>query len=150
MVWQALAPTIKGMESMRRKGTGHDPLMMWLVESLVNPGVMKTPVNPVDTEISEDQEERELQYVVEWERSLIQAVVQFGVTTNLECEEWDHQSGGKRHRGQCLVYLHSDLIFEEAWVREGRLVEHEDIAETGEYYVDDETKDPAMGLATSL
>ena len=64
MVWNALRITVKRVECMARVGSWHDPLVMWLVEVLVNEWVMKTPVDQVDEAIGERNKERELEEVV--------------------------------------------------------------------------------------
>ena len=38
----------------------HDPFVVRLVQSLVNAGVVQTTMNPVDEEVGEEEEEREL------------------------------------------------------------------------------------------
>lgn len=45
---------------MACKGSWHDPPMMGFVESLVNARVMKSPVNPIDKQVCEANEEGKL------------------------------------------------------------------------------------------
>lgn len=45
----------------------HDPLVVWLVERLVDCRVVQTPVDPVDAEIGKGDEYWELQVVVQKE-----------------------------------------------------------------------------------
>lgn len=42
----------------------HNPLMMWLVERLVDEGMVETSVDEVDTEVGEYEEHRELDPVI--------------------------------------------------------------------------------------
>ena len=53
------------MESMTCKGRGHDPFVMSLMQSLVDQWMVQASMNPVDTEVREEDKEGELQQVVE-------------------------------------------------------------------------------------
>lgn len=68
MVGHTLRPTVHRVESMRREGTRHDPLMVRLVQGLVDQRVVQATMDPVDTEIGERDEQRELNEAVAPER----------------------------------------------------------------------------------
>ena len=63
------------MESMRRKRCRHNPLVVWLVQTLVYGRVVQATVNPVDAEIRERDEQRELNEAVELEWLLRERIV---------------------------------------------------------------------------
>lgn len=48
VVWKTLSIAIERVESVRGKGSGHDPLVVWLVDVLVDAGMVKSTVDPVD------------------------------------------------------------------------------------------------------
>lgn len=75
MVRHALRPAIKRMECVRRKRRRHDPLVVWLVKGAVDQRVMQAAVNPVDEEVSEQDEKRELDKIVKRERGVRGVVV---------------------------------------------------------------------------
>jgi hypothetical protein len=91
VVWNGLRKSIKGMEGMRSEGRWHDPLVVWLVEVLVDPWMVKTPVDPVDEEVCEEEEDGELEDIVPHSWTLLCRVVDLAVATNLK---------PKRSRGQ--------------------------------------------------
>ena len=96
VVRHTLRPAIKRVERMRCKGTRHDPLVVRLVQSLIDQGVVQASVNPVNAEIGERDEQRELNEAVKPERLLVECIVQFGVTTDL-CDQ--ERGSQKRHNG---------------------------------------------------
>lgn len=91
VIWYALREAIQGVEGVTGVRGGHYPFVMRFVQRLVNLGVMQAPVDPVDTQIREDDEQWELKEVVESEWSIGWSIVEFCVTANLEQE----QGGGK-------------------------------------------------------
>ena len=126
MVWNALCIAIKRVECMARIGSWHNPLVVWLVEVLVNEWVMKAPVDQVDEAIRECNEERELEEVVpHW--NVCCAGIQQRVALDLSKEEWDGADGHDGESGVCLGDFLSDLVLEELGVIERSLVEDEDI-----------------------
>lgn len=127
VVWYRLHPAINRVECDRGVWSWHDPLVVWLVESLVNQRVVKTSVDPVDAEIGEDEEERELKVVIVWHWFIREAVVELRVAKAFGQEEGHGKDRNERHGVYSLSDLHSDLILEELWVLEGRLIEHEDV-----------------------
>ena len=65
VVGDALREAVYWVESVAGEGGRHDPLMMWLVEGPVDPGVMEAAVDPVDEEVGKDEKEGKLEEVVE-------------------------------------------------------------------------------------
>lgn len=64
MVWHTLAPAVEGMECIAGIRRGDNPLMMGLVKTLVDKGMVETSMDPVDTEVGKRHEQRELEIVV--------------------------------------------------------------------------------------
>ena len=56
MVGERLEVTVDWMESVCGEGGGYDPFVMWLVDVLVDKGVMLQPVDPVYAVIGADEE----------------------------------------------------------------------------------------------
>lgn len=61
VVRQRLSVAVERVESVRGERRGHDPLVVRLVQLLVNHGVVQAAVNPVDEEVGEADEEGELE-----------------------------------------------------------------------------------------
>lgn len=76
----------------------HDPFVMGLMEDLVHFWVMQTPMDPVDEEISEYDEEQELEIVVSGKRCIGRGVVKLRVATHFteekRCREYCHDGDG--------------------------------------------------------
>ncbi len=64
MIWYTLRKPIQWVEGMAGIWSRHDPLVMGLVQRLVNSRMVQTPVDPVDAQIGEQDKQRELQDVV--------------------------------------------------------------------------------------
>ena len=56
MVWEGLEVTVDWVESVCGEGSGHDPLVVWLVDVLVDKRMMFQSVNPVNAVIGADEE----------------------------------------------------------------------------------------------
>lgn len=65
MVWYTLREAIHGVEGVAGVRGRHNPLVMRFVQRLVDSGVMQAPVDPVDTQIGEGNEQWELNVIVE-------------------------------------------------------------------------------------
>lgn len=63
VVWHTLRITVERVESVRGVRCWHDPLVVRLVKTSVKDRVVQSAVNPVDAEIGEHEEHRELQVV---------------------------------------------------------------------------------------
>ena len=55
VVWNRLEVSIYGVERMRSKGRRHDPLVMGLVDMLIEEGKVQPAVNPVHQVVGEHQ-----------------------------------------------------------------------------------------------
>lgn len=60
VVGDALSPAVDRVESVRGIGRRHHPLMVRFMQVLVDARVVERAVDPVDEEIGEDEEKREL------------------------------------------------------------------------------------------
>ena len=142
MIGHTLQVTVQGMEGMARVRCRHDPFVMRLVELLVQCRVMQAPVDPVDAEIGEDEEERELQVVVQVEGFVRRGVVEFTVAAHFGEEERDGEDGHDRQSDQSLSDLEADLVLQVFGVREGGVIEDEEVRERGADEVNNEAEDP--------
>lgn len=84
-------------------------------------------MNPVDAEIREEEEKRELQDAVIGERLLVEGVVHFAVSADFGQEEWCRENGHDGHGFHGLGDFHADLVAEIFGVFEGGLVKDEDV-----------------------
>lgn len=64
VVRDGLGEAINGVESVRGEGRRHDPLVVGLVQTFVDQGVVETAVDEVDAAVGEEDEEGELEVVV--------------------------------------------------------------------------------------
>jgi len=129
VVRQALHEAVDGVEGHGRIGGWHDPLVVRLVQMLIDEGVVQAPVDEVDDEIGEEEEQWELSQVVPQPRAVYVRVVELGVTADLGEEEWSCEEGNEGHGIDGLAYLHLDLVLEEFGVLEDCLVEDKDVGE---------------------
>lgn len=88
VVWYTLGEAVHRVEGVAGIGRGHDPFVMRFVQNPVNLGIMQAPVNPVDTQIGEGNEQWELEEVVDSKWSVRRSVVEFPIATNFKQEEW--------------------------------------------------------------
>lgn len=128
-------------------GRGHDPLVVRLVEVLVDLGVVEPAVDPVDAEIGEDDEEGELDDVIPHARAILSCIVHLAVSADLGDEERHGAETHDGHGAHSLGNLHGDLVLEVFRVSEGSLVEDEDVGEAGACEVDDQAEDPVLNVS---
>lgn len=83
VVGHTLGPAIDGVKRVGRKRTRHNPLVVRLVQGLVDEGMMQAAVDPVDKKIGKGDEQRELKNTVVGKRLLVERIVKLGVTPNL-------------------------------------------------------------------
>lgn len=127
MIRHRLKEPVDWMERVRGERCWHDPLVVRLVKCLVYRRMVEAPMNEVDQEIGEEQEEGELDPVVQWERRIIRVVVQFGVSPNVDPEGDGCQCGHADHSGKRLLNLHLHLVLEKLGVLEDGLVEDQPV-----------------------
>ena len=106
-------------------------------------------MDPIDKEVCEEDEERELQVVVEREWGVGRGVVEFAVATDFGEEEGDGKDGHDREGYQGLSNLEPNLILKVLWVGECCVIEDEDVGEGGADEVDQETEDPTRVMSKS-
>lgn len=80
VVGEALREAVERVEGVAREGSGHDPLVVRLVEVLVDAREMQPAVDPVDAEVGEEDEEWELRPVIPLPWAIFCQVVEFAVT----------------------------------------------------------------------
>lgn len=147
VVRQTLRVTVQWMECVGREWRGHDPLVMRLVESLVQVLGMQRPVYEVDEGVGEHQKQGKLRKEVE-PTVLLYVGVHLRMPAHL-CHEPRHCED--RHDGQSLeglLDLEPDLILEELGVIVCPVVENEDVTESRERKVGQEAENPGYGEET--
>lgn len=127
MIGYALGEAVDRMESVARVGRRHDPLVVRLVQSLIDVRVVQASMDPIDEEVRKADEERELENVVQPERGVGGRIVQFGVSPHFSHKKRDGEDSHYRKSDGGLSDLQGDLILEVFWVREGGMVEDEEI-----------------------
>lgn len=65
----------------------HDPFVMCFMQRPVDFGMVQTPVNPVNTQIGETNEQWKLEEVVKGKRSFGWSIVELAVATDLKKEQ---------------------------------------------------------------
>lgn len=142
VVRNALRPAVDRMEGMRGIGSGHDPFVVWFVESLVDKGMVQPPVNPVNEEVGKGDEEGELQNAVVWEGLVSDRVIEFGISSDLGHEKRHGQQGHDGQRSHCLGDLKANLILEVFGVLKCGLIEDDNVRQGCTDEVNEETKNP--------
>lgn len=127
VIGYTLQVPVQRMERMACERCGHDPLVMGLVELLVECGVMQASVDPIDAEIRKSEEERELQVVVQVKGLVGWRVVEFTVAEDFGEEESDGEDGHDRQSDQGLSDFEADLVLEVFRMRESGVVEDEKV-----------------------
>jgi hypothetical protein len=134
VVWYTLTESVDRVEGMRRKGCWHDPLVMRFVQSPVEELAVQAPMDPVDAEVGEKDEDRELEPVPmlakqgEYRmRELADMVVNVGVASNFDDEDGNGETSHYGNRTQSLRDLHLDLVLEVFRVVEGGFVEDKSV-----------------------
>lgn len=92
VVGERLREPIDGVEGMRGEGGRHDPLVVRLVQVLVDQGVMQAAVDQVDQGVGEDEEARELQELIPHAGAFGRRIVQLRISANLE----EPEDGGEQ------------------------------------------------------
>lgn len=132
VVGQTLHGTVDGVESVAGKGSRHNPLVVRLVQVLVDARVVEVSVNPVDAEVAEDDEGGELEEIPPQAGALLGQVIKLAVTTDLEKEDRGVDDGHDGHRRVGLLDLEPDLVLDVLGMVESALVEDEVVGQRGE------------------
>ena len=105
MIWYALGEAVEWVECVARVRRRHDPPVMRFVQCFVHSWMMQCPMDPIDEEICEHDEEGELKSVVQGEGSFGWGVVELCVSAHFSEEEHDGENGHDGKRGQSLLDL---------------------------------------------
>lgn len=97
MVWHTLSKPIQRVEGMAGIRSRHDPLVMGLVQCLVNLGMVQTPVDPINAQIGEADKQRELQDVVESEGSIRRGIIKLAIAAHFDEETRGREEGHYGH-----------------------------------------------------
>jgi len=142
VVGDGLREAVERVEGVRGERRRHDPLVVRLVQGLVDGRVVQAAVDQVDEEVGEEEEERELQDVVPEPRPVGGRVVELGVAAALGDEADGGQQGHQGHGAVGLDHLELDLVLEELGVREGVVVEDEVVGGRGDDEVEEDAEEP--------
>lgn len=97
------------------------------MQSFVDLRMMQAPVDPIDEEIGEQDEERELQIAVQAKRGIGRSVIKLCVAAYFAKEKRGREDGHDRKRSQGLLDFESNLILEVFRMRECCVVENKDV-----------------------
>lgn len=150
VVRNGLREAVEWVESMRRKWSRHNPLMMRLMQRLIDLWVVQAAVNEVDEEVGKEEKEWELEPLVPCSWALGGGVVEFGVTLKFGGKANSGQQGHEWHSGVGLDHLKLDLVLQEFWVCEGCVVEDEVVGGGGDDEVEEEAEEPRQLLEAVL
>jgi hypothetical protein len=151
VVWDGLGEAVERVESVAGEGCGHDPLVVRLVQALVEELAVQGAVDPVDAEVGEGQEDRELNPVPGVAENAQERVGEVGVSgrvvneahaANFGDEEGDGEEGHDGDGFEGLLDFETHLVLEVFGVLEGGLVEDKDVAEGCERAVDESAEEP--------
>lgn len=132
VVGERLREPVDGVEGVRGEGRRHDPLVVRLVQVLVDQGVVQAAVDQVDQGVGEDEEARELQELVPHAGAVGRRIVQLRVSADLEEPEDGGEQSHARKGLDGLPDLHRNLVLEVLGMGFVVLVEHEPVGEGGE------------------
>ena len=83
MIRHTLREPIKWMKGMARVWSRHDPFMMRFMQRLIDQRMVQSTMDPINEEVREEDEKRELKNVVQRERSIRRVIVEFRQTADL-------------------------------------------------------------------
>ena len=115
---------------MRRKWSRHDPLMMRLVDMLVEKGMVLEAMYPINARVSKDQKERHAQNKVQ-PAVFVYTVISARVTAHLGKKPRDSQKIKPWEGTQRRLNLQLHLVFKEQRVLHEFLVEEKVIGHQG-------------------
>lgn len=140
VVRQRLSVAVERVEGVAGVRCRDEPLVVWLVDVLVESGVVLESVNPVNEEIGEHQEKRNGKHCVA-PAVVRNIVVELAVSSNFQHKPWDGQEVKWQESAHGRLDLETDLVLEEAWVLLHLLVEDVFVGETGKGEVENEDTD---------
>lgn len=142
MVRQALSVAVKRVEGVAGEGGRHDPLVVRLVKVLIDPGVVKAAMDPVDGEVGKQEEERELEPIVPGRGGVLELVVELTEASDFGEHDRGRQESHTRHGRVGLLHLEPDLVLEELGMLKRLFVEDEEVGETGKDEIVEKTEEP--------
>lgn len=142
VVWHTLSEAVERVEGVGGEWGGHDPLVVRLVQTLVDERVVKTSVDPVDAEVGKHEEQWELDPIVQGERSFVGLVVEFAVSADLGDHKGRKADGHQGHGLHGLLHFEFDLVAEVLGVLESLLVKDEEVRQGSENKVKQYAKQP--------
>lgn len=121
----------------------HDPLVVRLVENLINTRMVQSTVDKIDPEIGKHQEDRELKPHVTLS-VVLDVLVEFRVSADLQQETRCGEDGHHWDRSHGLRNFLPHLIFEEFGVLKSVFIENEYVRKRCEDEIYEEAENPAM------
>jgi len=112
---------------MRGKRRGHNPLVVRLMQVLINQWMVQTSVDEVNQGVGEDEEAGELQELVPQAWAVGGCIIQLRVSTDLEEPEDGRKQSHAGERRNRLLDLHGYLILQILRVSLGALIEYEPV-----------------------
>lgn len=88
---------------------------------------MQAPVDPIDEEVGEHDEERELEEIIQSKRGIGREIIKFRVAAHFTEEKGRCEDGHDRNRYQSLADFEPDLVLQVFRMRESRVVENKDV-----------------------
>lgn len=145
MIRHALAPPVHGVERVARIRCRHDPLVMRLVQPLVDERVVQPAMDPVDAAVGEGDEERVLQVrVPRAVGGFVEGVVELRVAAYLGDEEGRGQRRHDWDGSQRLFDFLADLVAEEFGMVHLGVVEDEVVGDGGAEGVEEDGEEPVV------
>lgn len=93
VVGKRLSEAVERVEGMAGEGSRHDPLVVSLVEVLIDEWEVQPSVSPVDAEIGKGEEERELKKVVPHSRAVLGGIIKLSITAHFGEKERNSNDG---------------------------------------------------------
>ncbi len=149
VVWHTLCKPIQRMKRMAGIWGWHDPLVMGLVQRLVDFRMVQAPVNPVDAQVRKADKQGELHNVVQRKGSIRRSVIKFAVTAHFGKETRGREEGHYWHGDHGLANLERHLVLQIFRVSEGGVIKDEEVGEGGADEIEDKAKEPVRVLDSS-
>jgi len=115
VIGQRLHVAVKGMKGVRCVRSRNDPLVMGLVESLINPRNVQPAMDPVDAHIGEEEEEENREGPVR-DAVVADVVVKPRVALDLTPKPRKGKEGETRDGREGAFELEADLVLEKTRV----------------------------------
>lgn len=140
MVRDRLQKAVNGVERVRGKRSGDNPLVVRLVQRLVQQRVVQPAVNQVNPEIRKHYKQRKLGPQVPG-GIVVQLPVELRVPSELGDKAHGRQQRHERNGAKGLLDFQANLVSQKLGVLHGLLIKHQRIAEPGDTQIQDGAKD---------